>query len=60
MRIGDFYYDEILGYCVIVDIFKFNKIKIKYNRLNLKKFNEKKTKIITRYETKFKKTLQNS
>jgi len=55
MRIGDFYYDEILGYCVIVDIFKFNKIKIKYNSLNLQGFNEKKTKIITRYETKFKK-----
>ena len=51
MRIGDFYYDEILGYCVIIDIFKFNKIKIKYNSLNLQGFKEKKTKIITRYET---------
>jgi len=56
MKIGDFYYDEILGYCVIVDIFKFNKIKIKYNSLNLQGFNEKRTKIITQYETTFKKT----
>jgi len=56
MKIGDFYYDENLGYCIIVDIFKFNKIKIKYNGLNIQGFNEKKTKIITRYETKFKKT----
>ena len=55
MRIGDFYYDEILGYCVIVDIFKFNKIKIKYNSLNLQGFNEKRTKIITRYENTTKK-----
>lgn len=50
MKLGDFYYDEILGYCVIIDIFKFNKIRIKYNQLNLQGLNVVKTKIITRYE----------